>query len=184
MSDPTSLIERALDPARSVVVEGCAGSGKTWLLASRIVRLLLAGVAPGEILAITFTRKAAREIEQRVVVWLHLLATGSEAQLGDFLAERGVVTDKEALRTARGLIEGVLAAQGAVQRIDAQFCPAAGRGRPRFDAAPDSTRTESTQRMAGFRRRFARYGGKSHDRTASATWRQRAWPGAERFLYR
>ena len=99
MSDPTSLIERALDPARSVVVEACAGSGKTWLLASRIVRLLLAGVAPGEILAITFTRKAAREIEQRVVVWLHLLATGSEAQLGDFLAERGVVTDKEALRT-------------------------------------------------------------------------------------
>ena len=111
MSDPTSLIERALDPARSVVVEACAGSGKTWLLASRIVRLLLAGVAPGEILAITFTRKAAREIEQRVVVWLHLLATGSEAQLGDFLAERGVVTDKEALRTARGLYEGVLAAQ-------------------------------------------------------------------------
>ena len=57
-----ALILRALDPARSVVVEACAGSGKTWLLASRIVRLLLAGVAPGEILAITFTRKAAREI--------------------------------------------------------------------------------------------------------------------------
>ena len=36
---------RALEPARSVVVEACAGSGKTWLLASRIVRLLLA--APG-----------------------------------------------------------------------------------------------------------------------------------------
>ena len=71
MSDPDgtteSLIVRALDPAHSVVVEACAGSGKTWLLASRIVRLLLAGVAPGEILAITFTRKAAREIEERVV---------------------------------------------------------------------------------------------------------------------
>ena len=79
MSDPDgtteSLIVRALDPAHSVVVEACAGSGKTWLLASRIVRLLLAGVAPGEILAITFTRKAAREIEERVVDWLRLLAT-------------------------------------------------------------------------------------------------------------
>jgi ATP-dependent helicase/nuclease subunit A len=108
---PASLILRALDPARSVVVEACAGSGKTWLVASRIVRLLLAGVAPGEILAITFTRKAAHEIEERVVDWLNLLATGSEAQLGDFLAERGVVADKEMLRTARGLYEGVLEAQ-------------------------------------------------------------------------
>ena len=61
-----ALIFQALDPAQNVVVEACAGSGKTWLLASRIVRLLLAGVAPGEILAITFTRKAAREIEERV----------------------------------------------------------------------------------------------------------------------
>ena len=53
-----SLILRALDPSRSVVVEACAGSGKTWLLASRIVRLLLAGVSPGEILAITLTSYA------------------------------------------------------------------------------------------------------------------------------
>ena len=37
------LTAQALDPARSVVVEACAGSGKTWLLASRIVRLLRAG---------------------------------------------------------------------------------------------------------------------------------------------
>ena len=81
------LIYSALDPARSVVVEACAGSGKTWLLAARIVRLLLAGVAPGEVLAITFTRKAAREIETRVVDWLQLLATGDDAQLDAFLAE-------------------------------------------------------------------------------------------------
>ena len=40
-----ALILRALDPLRSVVVEACAGSGKTWLLASRIVRLLLTDVA-------------------------------------------------------------------------------------------------------------------------------------------
>jgi len=106
-----ALILRALDPSRSVVVEACAGSGKTWLLASRVVRLLLAGVAPGEILAITFTRKAAREIEERVVGWLHLLANGSEAQVVDFLVERGVVADDASLRTARGLYERVLAAQ-------------------------------------------------------------------------
>ena len=108
MSD---LIRRALDPAHSVVVEACAGSGKTWLLAARIVRLLLAGVAPGEILAITFTRKAAREIEERVVDWLRLLATGDDAALDTFLVERGVTPDAAVRRRARGLYERVLAAQ-------------------------------------------------------------------------
>lgn len=111
MSDSLSIVQRALEPSRSVVVEACAGSGKTWLLASRIVRLLLGGVAPGEILAITFTRKAAREIEERVVGWLHLLATGSDAQVADFLAERGLTADALRVRSARGLYERVLAAQ-------------------------------------------------------------------------
>ena len=112
MSDNVpQLIRQALDPARSVVVEACAGSGKTWLLAARIVRLLLSGVAPGEILAITFTRKAAREIEERVVDWLRLLATGDDAQLDVFLSERGVAVDALVRRQARGLYERVLAAQ-------------------------------------------------------------------------
>ena len=108
MSEP---ILGALDPARSVVVEACAGSGKTWLLAARIVRLLLAGVAPGAILAITFTRKAAREIEERVVDWLHLLATADDREIGAFLEDRGVAADEATRRTARGLYEQVLTAQ-------------------------------------------------------------------------
>jgi ATP-dependent helicase/nuclease subunit A len=112
MSDATkNLIANALDPSRSVVVEACAGSGKTWLLASRILRLLLAGVAPGEILAITFTRKAAREIEERVVDWLRLLATDNEKNVTQFLAERGVNGDATTLRNARSLYERVVGAQ-------------------------------------------------------------------------
>jgi ATP-dependent helicase/nuclease subunit A len=46
----------ACDPQHSVVVEACAGSGKTWLLVARMLRLLLAGAQPSEFLAITFTR--------------------------------------------------------------------------------------------------------------------------------
>ncbi len=60
----------ACDPRRSVVVEACAGAGKTWMLVSRILRALLDGAAPHEILAITFTNKAAGEMRQRLQHWL------------------------------------------------------------------------------------------------------------------
>lgn len=60
----------ACDPARHVAVEACAGAGKTWMLVSRILRALLAGAAPDEILAITFTRKAAGEMRARLHDWL------------------------------------------------------------------------------------------------------------------
>src|SRR5215207_1932086 len=60
----------ACDPSRSVVVEACAGAGKTWMLVSRILRALLDGAQPHEILAITFTRKAAGEMRARLVEWL------------------------------------------------------------------------------------------------------------------
>ncbi len=64
----------ACDPARHVVVEACAGAGKTWMLVSRILRALLDGAAPQEILAITFTRKAAGEMRTRLAEWLRAFA--------------------------------------------------------------------------------------------------------------
>ena len=112
MSDD-ELKRRALDPRQSVVVEACAGSGKTWLLVSRILRLLLDGVAPGEILAITYTRKAAREIEERLAGWLRQLAVGSDEEVRDFLRQRALPRGEEerAMTRARGLYERVLSAR-------------------------------------------------------------------------
>ena len=105
-------IPTALDPARSVVVEACAGSGKTWLLVSRMIRLLLAGAEPSELLAITFTRKAAQEMTDRLHAWLRVLALDSDAEVRDFLRER-MIPEAEIeplLPRARGLLEAVLTA--------------------------------------------------------------------------
>jgi ATP-dependent helicase/nuclease subunit A len=69
------LIERdhaarvlATDPRRSVALEASAGTGKTRVLVDRYVRLVVeANVHPRNILAMTFTRKAAAEMRQRVL---------------------------------------------------------------------------------------------------------------------
>jgi ATP-dependent helicase/nuclease subunit A len=95
----------ACDPARSLVVEACAGAGKTWMLVSRILRALLAGAQPQEIVAITFTRKAAGEMRQRLQEWLAEFAGATPEQRVQALQDRGM-SAAEALQ-AQGLLAGL-----------------------------------------------------------------------------
>jgi ATP-dependent helicase/nuclease subunit A len=103
----------ACDPLRSVVVEACAGAGKTWMLVSRMLRALLEGAQPHEILAITFTRKAAGEMRQRLNEWLREFAApgASHDKRVQALLDRGLPLAKaEALAPElAGLHERLLA---------------------------------------------------------------------------
>ncbi len=106
----------ACDPRRSVAVEACAGAGKTWMLVSRIVRALLDGataapgqqVLPHEILAITFTKKAAGEMRERLDEWLKAFTHADDATLQRELEIRGVRVDfssQKGLQSAQAVRE-------------------------------------------------------------------------------
>ena len=124
---PHTVIEpqhRASDPAVSAWVSANAGSGKTFVLAQRVIRLLLDGTDPAKILCLTYTKAAAANMANRVFERLAGWTTLDDAALEQEIRATGVKrVDAKRLSRARKLFAEALETPGGlkVQTIHA-FC--------------------------------------------------------------
>ena len=114
----------AADPDVSAFVSANAGSGKTYVLAQRVINLLLRGVDPAKILCITFTKTAAanmaNEVFKRLAGWT---ALGDAALDQEIALSTGHKPSAEQRARARRLFASALETPGGlkVQTIHA-FC--------------------------------------------------------------
>src|SRR5439155_10604308 len=132
--------ERALDPARSCIVQAPAGSGKTELLIQRFLALLARVERPEEIAAITFTIKAAGERRHRIVEALRLARAGAHAATAHEARTRELARAVLARNDALGWKLEESAERLRVQTIDA-LCASLTRQMPvlsGFGAQPET----------------------------------------------
>ncbi len=143
---------QAISPFTSAWVSASAGSGKTTVLTSRVLALMLSGAAPERILCLTFTKAAAAEMANRVTSRLGKWVTADEADLTDDVsALLGRMPTIDDLKRARRLFARVLDAPGGmrIETIHA-FCqsllrrfPIEAGVSPQFELMDERTSAEA-----------------------------------------
>jgi ATP-dependent helicase/nuclease subunit A len=112
----TDQQRQASDPGKSVWVSANAGSGKTHVLAQRVLRLLLADVPPAKILCLTFTKAAAANMAERVFKKLSDWTALDDAALAAELKDNGVARlDAKTLIFARRLFARTVETPGGLK---------------------------------------------------------------------
>ena len=137
----TEQRQLALGPDQSFIVQAPAGSGKTELLIQRYLRLLACVDEPEEILAMTFTRKAAAEMRGRILAALEDASKNSDT--ADRHNTKTITLAQQALRCDQEKNWHVLLnpARLRIQTIDS-LCAALTRRTPvltGFGAQPETT---------------------------------------------
>ncbi len=139
---------RASDPKTSVWVGASAGTGKTFVLSNRVLRLMLDGSRPDKILCLTYTKTAAAEmairVNNRLSGWVRMEDKDLFSELESIL---GTAPDKDQISLARKLFAQVLDVPGGlkIQTIHS-FCqsllgrfPIEANIAPNFDLLDDIT---------------------------------------------
>ncbi|MDB5688778.1 MAG: double-strand break repair helicase AddA [Sphingomonas bacterium] len=108
---------RASDPAEHIWLSASAGTGKTHVLSSRVLRLLLHGADPSAILCLTFTKAGAAEMADRIHARLAYWVQAEDKLLRKELFALGEPTDDGSVALARTLFARVLDAPGGGLRI-------------------------------------------------------------------
>ena len=146
----------ASDPETSAWVAANAGSGKTYVLAQRVINLLLMGVEPEKILCITFTKAAAANMSKRVFDTLAEWTTFSHSELDEAIRNSSnMVPDARRRALARRLFARALETPGGlkVQTIHA-FCtqllhqfPFEANVTARFSVLDDAEQSQLLERL-------------------------------------
>jgi ATP-dependent helicase/nuclease subunit A len=155
-ADVLDIQRAASDPAVSAWVAANAGSGKTHVLAQRVIRLLLRGTAPEKILCLTYTRAAAANMANRVFETLSKWTALDDAELDAEIARiEGRGPDGRRRLHARRLFAQALDTPGGlkVQTIHA-FCtrllhqfPFEADVAARFEVLEERTQSELIDRL-------------------------------------
>src|SRR5690349_8305113 len=154
--DVLDVQRAASDPAAAAWVAANAGSGKTHVLAQRVIRLLLRGTPPEKILCLTYTKAAAANMANRVFEQLARWTPLSDEELDKAIAEIEGARPNARQRThARRLFAKALDTPGGlkVQTIHA-FCtrllhqfPFEADVAARFEVLEERTQSELIDRL-------------------------------------
>lgn len=111
--------------ARRICVDAGAGSGKTFVLVERIVRLLEQGVSMEAIVAITFTEKAAAEMKARLRAACRKRALGGDAQVLSRWRDQERAVENARITTIHAFCAGILREHALTLGLDPDFAPLA-----------------------------------------------------------
>ena len=156
-ADVLDVQRTASDPAVSAWVAANAGSGKTHVLAQRVIRLLLRGTAPEKILCLTYTKAAAANMANRVFETLARMDAAERRRRSTRRSRRSKAAGpmRERRTRARRLFAQALDTPGGlkVQTIHA-FCtrllhqfPFEADVAARFEVLEERTRSELIDRL-------------------------------------